>query len=52
MANLTGGCQCGAVRYEWVEESGPGKSYVIGMQITEMSADDRQRFNEYLGKLP
>src|SRR5438477_11230972 len=40
------------VRYEWVEESGPGKSYVIGMQITEMSADDRQRFNEYLGKLP
>ena len=20
MANLTGGCQCGAVRYEWVEQ--------------------------------
>ena len=40
------------VRYEWAEGSDLGESYVIGMRITGMGADDRRRFNEYLGNLP
>lgn len=34
------------VRYERLDETEPEKGYLVGVKITEMSDDDRARFNE------
>jgi hypothetical protein len=34
------------VRYERLEDEHTGKGYLIGVQIAEMSDEDRQRYNE------
>lgn len=39
--------QAEPVRYQWLDESDPGKGYLIGARITGM--DDRARLDQYLG---
>lgn len=39
------------VRYEQLDEGGTETGYIIGTHITEMSDDDRARFNSYLEEL-
>ena len=41
--------QAAPVRYQWLDESDPGKGYLIGAQITGM--DDRGQFDQYLGTI-
>ncbi|HEY3028015.1 MAG TPA: response regulator [Pyrinomonadaceae bacterium] len=38
------------VRYQWLEEHGGKKSYLIGGRIARMSPDDTTLFREYLGQ--
>lgn len=37
------------VRYEWIEQDAPVKGFIIGVRITGMSAEDRIRFQGFLG---
>lgn len=39
------------VRYEWLDDKSEQKSYLIGARITQISDDERSRFNEYLSAL-
>lgn len=43
--------QATPVRYSPLEEDGTDTGYLIGVQITEMSDQDRARFNAYLEKM-
>lgn len=38
------------VRYEQLDEGSTETGYIIGTQITDMSDDDRTRYNAYLGE--
>ena len=38
------------VRYQWLEEHEGKKGYLIGTRITNMSEDDKAKFNEYIGQ--
>ena len=39
------------VRYESLEEDAEEIGYVIGARVTEITAQDRERLNEYVGEL-
>ncbi len=39
------------VRYESLEEDAEETGYIIGARVTEMTAQDRERFNKYIGTL-
>jgi len=39
------------VRYESLEEDEEETGYVIGVRVTDMTAPDRERFNEYVESL-
>ncbi len=43
--------QATAVRYSPLEEDAKDTGYIIGVQITQMNARDRARYNAYLKKL-